>query len=109
MKLNTIKQIYRALNSEIFNGLLDEPVMLCKRWRDAHAQHVVVSNGPNRLEFNLNGIKGLAHATAVVYHEMIHQYIEEILHLDEDDHHGPIFWQWYEYLAPCGIELGEHL
>ena len=61
------------------------------------------------MEFNPAGIKGISHARSVVYHEMIHQYLEDILDVQEDDHHGPVFWQYYTYFATIGIELGEEL
>lgn len=109
MKLKTLINIYDELNATVFSNLLVKPVILAKRWRDAHAQHVVRSNGPNRMEFNPSDIIGLSHARAVVYHEMVHQYVEEILDIQEEDHHGPIFWQWYIYLIKEPIELREML
>lgn len=109
MKLATLKNIYRNLNATVFSNLLTEPVILAKRWRNAHGQHVVPTNGRNRMEFNPAGIVGLSHARAVIYHEMVHQYVEEILDIQEDDHHGPIFWAWYTHLIKEPIELGEVL
>lgn len=109
MKLKTIINIYRDFNARVFASVLREPRILAKRWRNAHAQYVTCNNGPSRLEFNPDGLEGIDHARAVVYHEMVHQYVEEYLKLDEDDHHGPIFWRNYKLFAPAGIELGECL
>lgn len=61
------------------------------------------------MEFNPADIKGIDFARTIVYHEMIHQYVEEFLELDESDHHGNIFWRNYRLFAPVNIELGELL
>lgn len=107
MKYKTFINIYNALNTSVFNDLLIRPTILFTRMRGAHAQYVNTQN--SRLEFNPVDIKGLGLATAIIYHEMIHQYIEEILDLEEENHHGPIFWQYYEYFSPQKLELGEYL
>jgi hypothetical protein len=107
MKLVTIVNIYNEINANVFANVLQRPPILAKRWRDAHAQFV--DGRQRRLEFNLSGIKGMQHARSVVYHEMIHQYVEEYLHLSEDNHHGPIFWRNYKMFAPANITLGERL
>ena len=97
MKLLTIKLIYNELNKSHFNNSLTIPMILIKRWRNAYAQHVVTNNS-NRLEFNLRRLK-YPMARSVIYHEMIHQYVEEILDIQEDDHHGEIFWLIYRWFA----------
>jgi hypothetical protein len=110
LKLKTLIDIYNSLNNSQFANVLTRPVILGKRWRNAHGQYVVRNNAPNRMEFNPAGIKGIAHARSVVYHEMVHQYIEEFLENEDCDlHHGPEFWKAYRRFAPSDVELGECL
>ena len=109
MKLLTIKNIYRQLNARNFGGVLVEPTILCRRWRNALGQFVDSGNGPSTMEFNPVHLEGLSHARAVVYHEMVHQYLHEFLQVEEENHHGPIFWKHYTMFATQGIELGELL
>jgi len=108
MKLKTLVGIWHELNKTIFANLLTEPKFFAKRWNDSHAQHYA-TNRYVVIEFNPVGIKGFDHATAIVYHEMIHQYIDEYLGLEETEHHGPLFWRNYNIFAPANIELGEVL
>lgn len=107
MKRVTIINIYDELNSSVFANVLKRPPIFNKRWNDAHAQYVD-GNKP-RMEFNLAGLKGMQHARSVVYHEMVHQYVEEFLNVHEENHHGPIFWRNYKMFAPKNVELGETL
>jgi len=109
LKLVTIKSIYRALNARNFGDVLTMPTILNRRWRDAFGQYETNRNGPNLMTFCIAELEGFPHARAVVYHEMVHQYIEEFLGLDEDDHHGPIFWRNYKLFAPPITELGVEL
>ena len=109
MKLLTIKGIYRELNARNFGGVLVEPTILFKRWRNALGQFVDSGNSRCTMEFQPEHMEGLSHARAVVYHEMVHQYLHEFLKVEEDNHHGPIFWKHYTMFATQGIELGELL
>lgn len=109
MKRQTLINIYREFNTRNFGGVLVEPGIFALRWKDDLGQFVTSTNGSNRMEFNPNNIKGIPHARAVVYHEMIHQYVEEFLGLDEVNHHGSIFWRNYKMFATNGVELGERL
>jgi hypothetical protein len=85
------------------------PTILNRRWREAYGEYHTKKNGPSVLAFNLSQLEGFSHARAVVYHEMVHQYIEEFLGLDESDHHGPLFWRNYKLFAPPITELGVEL
>ena len=58
--------------------------------------------------FNSRAIKG-HWARSIVYHEMIHQYVEEYLGVDEKEHHGPVFWKHYRKFAPTNVILFEGL
>ena len=110
MKLKTLINIYDELNARNFGGVLVRPVILGKRWRNALGQYVVSTNAPSRMEFNPDGISGLSHARAVVYHEMVHQYVEEFLENDDcSESHGLEFWKAYRRFAPLNTELGETL
>ena len=109
MKLATIKYLYAELNARNFGGVLIQPVILVRRWRNALGQFVNSGNAPSRIEFNPEHLEGISHARAVIYHEMIHQYLHEFLDVEEKDDHGPIFWKHYTMFATKGIELGECL
>lgn len=107
MKLLTIKLIYNELNKSHFCSALEMPTILIKRWRNTYAQHVVRVNGPYRLEFNLRRLK-YPRARSIIFHEMVHQYIEEILDIQEDNAHGEIFWAVYKWFAiDSDVELQE--
>jgi len=111
LKLSTYKHIYRALNNTVFRGVLTMPVILFTR-ANHHAQYINVGGNLSRsvIEINPREITGFQHATAIMYHEMIHQLIEEHFELEEDDHHGPLFWKYYKLFVPSlDIELGECL
>jgi hypothetical protein len=108
MRHSTFVHIYDTLNRNIFAGLLERPRILFTR-NPCHAQYVSDGYNFSEIHFNPTDIRGIKHATAIVYHEMIHQYVEEYLHLHEDNHHGPIFWRNYRIFAPAGVELGETL
>jgi hypothetical protein len=106
MKLLTIKLVYDELNKSHFSGALTRPRILIKRWRNAYAQYVT-THRENTLEFNLRRLK-YPQARSVIYHEMVHQYVEEILDIQEDDHHGEIFWKVYKWFAiDSDVELAQ--
>ena len=44
---------------------------------------------------------------AIFFHEMVHQYVEEVLGIVEDDHHGEVFWKAYYKHAPYGMPIAE--
>ena len=108
MKLQTLKTIYRELNRDVFSGVLSEPVILSRRWRDAIGQHSHTGRY-SIMEFNPRGITGIHHARSVIFHECIHQYISEVLDYTECDDHGPAFFAWCDYFAVPGIEIGDTL
>lgn len=90
MKLETVKRIYRELNARNFGGVLEEPrIYFCRSNNmDAHYS----SRG---LGFNLADTKGLFAVRELVYHEMLHQYIDEFLELETLDDHGKEFKKQY--------------
>jgi len=96
MKRATLIKIYDQLNADLFNGALVRPTILCKRW---YSFGQFVNGRRHTMEFNPAMIKGLSFARAIVYHEMIHQYIEEVLGKSEVNHHGEIFWRVYKWFA----------
>ena len=82
MKLATIKKIYQELNAHNFGGVLDEPVILIKRWRNAIGQFETYENRQPVMCFNPEHFENLNHAKSVIFNEMIHQYVEEFLDID---------------------------
>lgn len=107
MKLNTIKKIYDELNAQAFANVLTMPRIFATRSEDHWACYHGVEGDP-RMYFNNRAIKADV-ARSLVYHEMVHQYVEEIMKADELDHHGEIFWAVYISFAPDDVSLFEVL
>ncbi|NIV14538.1 MAG: hypothetical protein GWN62_25685 [Aliifodinibius sp.] len=61
------------------------------------------------LGFNLRALTGCGMRTAkdIVYHEMIHQYVDYHLNVEDNDHHGWEFWTYYFEFSLPGDTLGE--
>ena len=108
MKLNTIKRVYDALNETVFAGLLYRPIIWNNRNRHMYAAYEAGITVPSIISVNLRHING-NNVRSIVYHEMIHQYLEEYLNIEEKIHHGPIFWKHYRKFAPKDVELFEEL
>ena len=108
MKLATIKRIYDELNAAQFANVLTRPYFYATRNDREYASYVACDPLPSEIFFHTRAIKGYW-ARSLVYHEMIHQYIEEFLQVTEREHHGPTFWKNYRKFAPKNILLFEHL
>lgn len=108
MKLSTLIKIYDDLNRDQFAGALTRPPFYFTRATDYWACYQGDADG-HGLFFNSRAIKGNM-ARSLVYHEMIHQFVEEIAHVDEgDNHHGPVFWSFYTRFAPADVQLFEEI
>lgn len=97
MKRKTVIKIYQELNALCFNNVLTMPAIHASRSDDMHAAYQPFVGRPviwynPRMSFLL--------AWTVIFHEMVHQFVEEILQITEDNHHGPIFWRTYKRFAP---------
>ena len=99
MKLETVKKIYRTLNAKNFGGVLTEIRLSFSRTTENHAHY----DGQS-IEFNLVDTKGFSAVTELVYHEMIHQYIDEFLELKVKEDHGKEFKKQYNKFSQ-GITL----
>ena len=105
MKLNTFKNLYRKLNAKIFANLLIEPKFFSRRWRVTLGQYYQHSRGRySVIEFQTKETPKELLLT-VVYHEMIHQYVDEFLGIDEEDDHGEEFQRNYRLFAPPGVKM----
>jgi hypothetical protein len=95
MKLRTIRNIYRELNRENFGGQLAEPTVLITRNRNIHGK--VSDNGYQDpvMSFNSKKDKGLRAMRGTVYHEMVHQYLDYHLDIEDNAHHGELYWLAY--------------
>lgn len=51
------------------------------------------------MRFNTADDKSLREIRATVYHEMVHQYIDYFLGIEDNAHHGDIFWLVYYTFA----------
>ena len=96
MKLRTIQNIYDSLNRENFGGRLERPTIRLTRHKDNHAHYQFGGNTSRTLmEFNPADTRGLQEMRATVFHEMVHQFVYEILDTVEKDDHGDVFWLTY--------------
>ena len=108
MNLRTLKQIWEQLNSEVFSGVLYPPRFHRTRSRGEYASYVAGITTQSELHFNTTAITGKM-ARSIVYHEMIHQYVEEFLNVEEKNHHGELFWFYYRARRPANVILFEAL
>ena len=95
MRLNTIRKLYDELNTANFGGRMERPVI---RFLRGEAEAKVQDLGRNRprMRFNPFAAKTVREMRATVYHEMVHQYLDYHLGVDqEEDHHGELFWLVY--------------
>jgi len=90
LKLETVKRIYKKLNTRNFGGVLTEPKFFFSRMRDDHAKYDGIA-----MHFNLADTKGYIAVTELIYHEIIHQYIDEFLGFTNYDDHGKEFKKQY--------------
>ena len=94
MKLRTIVNLYDSLNTGVFADALLRPRILGIRNNREYASYVWQRT--NRYIYvSLDSVKGMKMASALMFHEMVHQYVEEVLQVRETNPHGPIFWQTY--------------
>lgn len=108
MKLATLTGIYDEFNRSVFASVLDRPFIRNTRSRGEYASYVASEYYGSTIYFNAAIIAG-HWARSIVFHEMVHQYVEEFLELEEDNHHGEIFWRNYRIFAPTNIILFEGL
>ena len=94
MKLQTVKEIYRQLNTLNFGDVLEQPIIKFTRSRFNDGTY-----NRQTMQFNLADITGFDAVRETVYHEMIHQYIDEFLSLDTWVDHGKDFKQEYNKFA----------
>lgn len=90
MRLLTVKKIYDRLNKKNFGGVLKRPMIKFSRSNDNHGFYA-----GHYMAFNLVDVKGWKAVTELVYHEMIHQYIDEYLNIKCEDDHGKEFKKQY--------------
>ena len=90
MKLVTVKAIYRKLNTLNFGGVLTMPTIKFNRCRTKDGFYDI-----DTMQFNLADTKGFNAVTELIYHEMIHQYIDTFLKLEVIDDHGKEFKKHY--------------
>lgn len=95
MKLQTIKNIYHALNAECFGNCLATPVIRLTRSNDLHGK--VSDGGPRGPIMRIHPFSGSneREMRSTVFHEMIHQYLDYHLDVEDNGHHGDLFWLAY--------------
>jgi hypothetical protein len=113
MKLKTCINLYEVLNANIFANVLYRPKFWATRARYEYASYEAwqdIHGGPNLqgvIYCNLKHLNG-NNLLEIIYHEMIHQYVEEFLEVEEEDHHGEIFRRNHDLFKPSSIGVYEH-
>lgn len=94
MKLQTVKNIYASLNAKNFGGVLTMP-------RIGFIRSIHKDGGFNGQEMLFSLVKtdypirGFEAVTELVYHEMIHQYVDDFLCVVDSHDHGETFKKNY--------------
>lgn len=101
MKLQTFKNIWEELNETVFASVLFPPRFYRTRSNYSYAAYVAGIDCESDMYFNLDTPGRLGRST--VYHEMVHQYLEEFLNVEEKDDHGPIFLKEYDKFKPSDV------
>ena len=109
MKFNTVIIAYQELNARNFGGVLRQRIIVSLRHRGHHAAYVTSTNKAPYFTVNQKDFDSVAQMRSAMYHEMTHQYLEEFLGIDEENHHGSVFWKHYRMFATPELELGESL
>ena len=97
MKLRTIQTIYDTLNHTIFNGRLVRPTILKSRNTRLAGHYNYGGLSPAYMAFTDD--TGSRAMRGTVYHEMIHQYLDEYLGIEDNGDHGDQFWLAYYTFA----------
>jgi hypothetical protein len=92
MKHRTAKAVYETLNARNFGGVLEMPAILFTRNTRVHGEQ-----NTGFIKLNFTDIRGMSAKVETIYHEMVHQYIDEYLDIDlwETDYHGSKFIKQY--------------
>jgi hypothetical protein len=98
--------LYNDLNVTCFDGKLNKPTILISR-ADVHGHYTFGGNFKPYMAFNPADDKGLRAMRATVYHEMVHQYLEEVLGIEEAKMHGDVFWLTYFLFANMTFDWEE--
>ena len=99
MKLVTIKRLYDELNATNFRGRLARPTIRLTRNADIHGK--VSDAGRGRCTFWIHPFSDNTERAmrATIYHEMVHQYLDYHLGVEDNAHHGDLFWLVYFLFA----------
>lgn len=103
MKLRTFEKLWHRFNDEHFDGAMLPPKFRRTRSNDYWACYMD-TEGQGTIVVNY---KSHYQMVAIFFHEMVHQYVEEVLGIVEDNHHGEVFWKTYYERAPYGMTIAE--
>lgn len=102
MRLRTFERLWHKFNAEVFGNAMYCPRFARTRsndywacYMDTEPQSTIVVNYRNH-----------RHMLAIFFHEMVHQYVDEVLG-GEEHHHGELFWRTYYEFAPIGMPIAE--
>lgn len=93
MKRQSFISLWRELNARNFGGVLTLPRIFASRTRFAYAIYSA-DDGEHGFIFYARTLK-FSDARETVYHEMIHQYMNEYLHSNRWYKHGREFRKQY--------------
>lgn len=102
MKLKTIVKLYDELNRNNFSGRLQRPFIRLTRNTRMHG--IVSDIGRGRCMIRINPNEGPDEMRATVFHEMVHQYLDYHLGIEDNGHHGDLFWLVYFTFATHDFE-----
>lgn len=103
MRLRTFEKLWHKFNDEYFGGAMYAPNLRSTRSNDYWACYMD-TDGQGTIVVNRKSHRNMV---AIFFHEMVHQYVEEVLGIVEDDHHGSVFWKAYYEHAPYGMPIAE--
>jgi hypothetical protein len=105
MKLRTFVNLWHRFNDEHFDGTMLPPKFRRTRSNNYWACY---ENDPQERQGTIYvNYKKHWQMEAIFFHEMVHQYVEEVLGIDEDNHHSEVFWKTYYERAPYGLTIAE--
>ena len=98
MKYRTVSNLFDSINARNFGDVLERPVIRFTRSLDTDGSH----NG-QVLQFNPAAITGIAQAKELLFHEMLHDYIDSYIAWPDTSEHGVLFHFYYRELITDDI------
>lgn len=98
MKYKTISDLFDVINAQNFGDVLERPTIRFTRSNRLDGSH----NGL-LLQFNPAAVNGIAQAKELLFHEMLHDYIDSHIAWPDTGEHGILFRFYYRELITDDI------